>query len=73
MNQRPSRADVYSGSAEVSAEFLLRLVPTKPGEDGAHLLELALGDEAEEVELEIEVAPYGEIVSLHFHGGCYET
>lgn len=75
MNQWTSQSEVseHSGGAEVSAEFLLRLVPIRSGEGGPRLIEWAQSPEVEEVELEVEVAPYGEIVSLHFHGQCYDT
>jgi hypothetical protein len=75
MKQWPLQFDVSerSGSAEVSAEFLLRLVPMRASEDGSRFIELARDHEGEEVELEIEVAPCGEVVSLLFLGNCYET
>jgi hypothetical protein len=73
MNQWPSQSDVYSKSAELSADFLLRLAPMRLGEGDPRLIEWSHAHEAEEVELEIEVAPCGEIVSLHFHGQCYKT
>ncbi len=62
-----------SGNAELSADFLLRLVPIRPGESDPRLIGWTQSQDAEEVELEIEVAPCGEIVSLRFHGKCYET
>jgi hypothetical protein len=75
MNHWPLQFDVseHPGDAEVSAEFLLRLVPIRSGEDDPRFIELAQSHEGEEVELEVEVAACGELVSLHFLGKCYET
>jgi hypothetical protein len=75
MNQWLSQLYVseHSGSAELSADFLLRLVPIRPGESDSRLIGWAQSQWAEEVELEIEVAPCGEVVALHLHGKRYGT
>jgi hypothetical protein len=74
MNQWSSQSSVYvhPGEAEVSAEFLLRLVP-KMEEDDSRFIGPVACNEGEEVELMVEVAPCGEIVPLRFCGSRYES
>jgi len=63
----------HPGNADLSADFLLRLVPVRPDGAGPRLIGWDESAHPEEVELQIEVAPCGEILSLHFHGKCYDT
>jgi hypothetical protein len=60
---------------EVSTEFLLRLAPVRHRDDRR-------GDSRrfgrptlitpEEIEFELEASASGQVLSLHFHGSCYD-
>ena len=60
---------------EVSTEFLLRLAPVKPraprrGESRRYGRPTLTTPE--EVEFELEASASGQVLSLHFHGSCYD-
>jgi hypothetical protein len=59
---------------EVSTEFLLRLAPVKRREArrGDNRWFGRRSSTPEEVEFELEAAASGQVLSLHFHGSCYD-